>query len=91
MVFLDLRTNAKQKEAELRFMWVKPVYRRFGLGSRLLSHGLELAKFLGGTAIKVEILPELQNAMHLVHPHDFLPAPNREPHFPGRVVFVRVL
>lgn len=91
VVFLDFSGNAKPKEAELRFMWVKSVYRQFGVGGRLLSHGVDLARFMGCAAIKVEILPELQTAIDLVQRHGFVVAPNREPHFPGRVVLVREL
>ena len=91
VVFLDIKDIRKSEEAELRFMWVRPVYRRHGVGSRLVAHGLELAKSLGCKSIRVEILPELQEAIDLVQRHGFVRSAERTSLFPGRAVLERQL
>jgi GNAT superfamily N-acetyltransferase len=84
---LCVRLNERgPADAELRFLWVDPGSRDFGLGEELIRQGLQTARSLGAAAAFVEILPELSEAIRLAARCGFVDAPDRKPLFSGRGV-----
>jgi GNAT superfamily N-acetyltransferase len=91
VVFLDLKRFPELHEGELRFMWIRPDYRSFGIAPKLMTFGIDLAKKLGCRSLRAEILPEIRDAIALVEKNHFERTTDREPYFTGRLVYVRNL
>lgn len=61
--------------AELTRVWVRPAYRRLGLGSRLLAAAEEAAAELGAAALRLDTRSDLTEARRLYARHGYREIP----------------
>jgi carbonic anhydrase len=76
----------KNGDCELKRMFVRAEYRNLGLGRRLLTEAIALARRLGYAAIKLDTADFMQAAIRLYQAHGFveIPAYRFNPHDEAR-------
>jgi GNAT superfamily N-acetyltransferase len=63
--------KVKTTECELKRMYVRPEFRRQGIGKILLDHALDIAGQLGYRQIRLETLPAMKEARQLYFSRGF--------------------